>query len=112
MKKNDDRWYWGKQMIGCFEDLRAELSKHQPPVVDSEIIPAFSGSPAAMVVWFICESAGDVQKLKSTEDLLRSRIQARMETRGFPPSAVSSLRVASTSLEDIEKGGGRFYYFR
>ena len=112
MKNEDDDWYWGEQMIACFEDLRGELAQHHPPVVDREIMPQFSGRPEDMFLWFICERGIDVPKLKSIEGLLKSRIQGCMEIRGFPTSAVNSLQVGSTSLEDIEEGGGRFYYFR
>jgi len=112
MKNDDDNWYWGKQMVACFDDLRKEFGVHHPPVVDREIMPQFSGSPDDMFLWFICEKADDVQRLKSNEGPLKSRIQDRMKIRGFPNSATDSLQVGSTSLEDIEEGGGRFYYFR
>ncbi len=109
---NPDPWHWGKQMIACLDDLRIELQKHQPPVVDWEIMPSFTGSADDIFVWFICDTTADVEGLKATEDSLKAKIQDCMKAHKFPASAVSSLQVGSTSLEDIEKGGGRFYFFR
>lgn len=111
-EQDDDHWFWGKQMIACLDDLKVELDRHQPPVVDREIMPALDGTPDDMFVWFICEKAMDVETLKTAESPLKSLLKDRMKERGFPGSSISSLRVGSTSLEDIENGGGRFYFFR
>jgi hypothetical protein len=109
---DDDDWYWGNRLAACFEDLRAEFAGHHPPVVDCEVVPDFSGIRDGMVIWLICERKVDVELLKVAESALKQRLVHRMQARKFPESAVASLQVMYTSLEDIELGGGRFRYFR
>lgn len=104
--------HWGNQMLACFDDLRPDLAKHEPPVIDREVIPSFSGDPDGIVIWLICDCSEDVVLLEAAKPALTTLLQERMGHRGFPASAIESLLVSMTSLQDIESGGGRFYFFR
>jgi hypothetical protein len=75
-------------------------------------MPHFDGRPDDMFIWFICERAADVPLAEAQRLELQAAFQQRMSARGFPKQAVDTLRSGVTSLEDIEAGGGRFYFFR
>lgn len=112
MRPENDQFRWGMELVACFEDLRTSFSARSPAVVDCEIIPNFDGRPAEMVIWFICQRAIEVPLAEGQKDQLQTEVQKRMIARGFPKRAVQTLLSAVTSLEDIEAGGGRFYFFR
>ncbi len=105
-------WHWGKKMLACFDELRADFAQHKPPIIDREDIPSFSGDPDGMVIWIICKHSDGVNQLETDKPALTTLLQERMGHRGFPPAAIESLFVSVTSLQDIESGGGRFYFFR
>jgi hypothetical protein len=100
------------ELVACFDDLRSVFAARLPAIVDREIMPQFDGRPDDMFIWFICERAADVPLAETQRLELQAAVQERMTTRGFPKQAVESLRCGVTSLEDIDAGGGRFYYFR
>jgi hypothetical protein len=108
----DNKWHWGRELLNCFDDLRDEFAVREPAVVDCEVIPGFSGDPNGMAIWLICRNAADVARLANGEPELWRSIARRMCYRGFPSSAVESVRIAFTSWEDIRNGGGRFFFFR
>ena len=109
---NDHDWHWGNQMLACFDDLRESFAERDPPIVDREVIPPFCGKPDDMFIWLICEHHDDVSRMSDDADALASLLRSRMTSRGFPESAVDTVGVSFTSLQDIEAGGGRFYFFR
>jgi hypothetical protein len=108
----DDRWRWGKLLVACFDNLLPILARRDPPVVDREIIPDFGGGPDGLSIWLICSNRNEVSRLSVQNDELRTLFVDAMLSRGFPKAACESLRVLFTSNEDIEAGGGRFYFFR
>jgi hypothetical protein len=111
MQKND-HFRWGMELVACFDDLRPAFARRCPPIVDREIMPHVGGRPDDLFIWFICERALDVPLAQSQRLELQAAIQERMTAHGFPEEAVDTLQSGVTSLEDIEAGGGRFYYFR
>jgi hypothetical protein len=112
VKAGEDPWKWGKEMLAIFEELRPELLRLSPPVIDCEVLPPFSGSPDGMFLHFICEHSRDVAQMKTNASAPVTSVKSAMVTHGFPASAVNTLKVFFTSLEDIQKGGGRFAFFR
>jgi hypothetical protein len=112
MRQTDDHFRWGIELVACFDDLRAIFASRSPPIIDNEIIPPFDGRSDDMFIWFICERAADVSLVEGQRLELQVAIQDRMTAHGFPKLAVETLRSGVTSLEDVEAGGGRFYFFR
>jgi hypothetical protein len=109
---DDDRWRWGKLLMACFDHLQPILARRDPPVLDREIIPDFVGGPDGLSIWLICSNSNEVSRLSLQHDELRTLFADAMSSHGFPKLACESLRVLFTSHEDIEAGGGRFYFFR
>jgi hypothetical protein len=62
-------------------------------------------------IWLTCSNSNEVSRPSAQNDELRALFVDAMLTRGFPKAACESLRVLFTSHEDIEAGGGRFYFF-
>ena len=109
---DSDTWRWGKALLACFDDLKTILAARNPAVLDREVIPDFSGTANGLGLWLICARSSDVPRLSAQEEALRALVTDAMAHRGFSREAQDSLRVYFTSREDIEAGGGRFYYFR
>jgi hypothetical protein len=109
---DDDRWRWGKLLMACFDNLEPILARRDPPVVDRENIPDFGGGKNALSIWLICSNSSEVSRLSVQHDELRTLFVDAMSSRGFPKASCESLRVLFTSHEEIEAGGGRFYFFR
>jgi hypothetical protein len=109
---SSDTWRWGNELVACFDELKPELGIFQPAVIDREIIPDFSGSPDGLVLWLICAKERGVATLEAEAPHFRSLFAAAMTRRQFPQSAIDSLWLGFTSHEQINKGGGRFGYFR
>jgi hypothetical protein len=107
-----DRWRWGKALLSCYDDLKADLAARDPAVLDREVIPNFDGSANGLFLWLICARSSDVPRLSAQEGELRVLVTTAMARRGFSREAQDSLGLNFTSREDIEAGGGRFYYFR
>jgi hypothetical protein len=112
MRPKDDHFCWGTELVACFDELRPAFARRSPPIVDREIMPHLDGRPDDIFIWFICERAADVTLAEAHRRELQAAIQERMVAHGFPKHAVDTLQSGVTSLEDIEVGGGRFYYFR
>ncbi len=107
-----DRWRWAKTLIACFDDLRDKFATMKPPILDREVIANFSGSPNGLVLWLICAKSADVRRMSAQKNVLRRLVTEAMARRGFADEARDSLQLYFTSHEEIEAGGGRFYYFR
>lgn len=83
------------------------------PFVDCEIIPPFDGSPDDIFVWFICDTILLRERFRADAlSAATERLRIMAVEAGFPLSSAETLRSDVTSKEDIEKGGGRFYFFR
>ena len=68
--------------------------------------------PEDIFVWLICSQDEDVLPLQPRIGFLRDRLREAMVAAGFPTPAIETVQTDVTSLKRIEKGGGRFYYFR
>ncbi|MBI2812665.1 MAG: hypothetical protein HYX71_00070 [Opitutae bacterium] len=104
---------WVNVMSACLDFHKKEQDSSSYPIVDSELLADFSGSPENMFVWFICRTRVDKNIFRDIA--LReatTALKKRMSEGGFPEEAVSSLKTDVTSEEDIEEGGGRFSFFR
>jgi len=110
--QNEEKWRWGESLLACFDDLSGEFTAMEPPILDREIIPDLAGSPNGLVLWLICAKSADVPRMSSRNNSLRCMVIDAMARRGFAAEARDSLRLFFTSHEDIEAGGGRFFFFR
>ncbi|HVU15276.1 MAG TPA: hypothetical protein VHD32_00010 [Candidatus Didemnitutus sp.] len=110
---SDDPAKWVKAMATCLAEAEQDQLGSPCPVVDHELIASFSGSPDDMCVWFVCRTDEEKQLFADTE---RSRfvsgLRRKMIAAGFPDSAVATLTTKLTSREEVDAGGGRFYFFR
>ena len=112
MTHPDEHFHWGKLVVRCLEVLRDQPGL---PVrfVDFEVLPPFDGAPDNIFVWFICGQRTEAESFRcSCLDDATTLLRAALLREAFPEGAASSLRTGVTSLEEIEAGGGRFYYFR
>jgi hypothetical protein len=102
---------WGELIVRCVRQLRD--AGEGAPFVDVEVIPPFDGRPDGIFVWFICETVTLKERFRS-ESLHDASLQLRAlaAEAGFPLEAAVTLRTDVTSTEEIEAGGGRFYFFR
>ncbi len=103
---------WGTMIVACTEQLR-DSGVCLVPFVDREVIPPFDGRPDGIFAWFICDTVATKERFRAEElpNAMR-RLRAIAVENGFPKAAAESLRSDVTSKVDIEKGGGRFYFFR
>ena len=99
-------------MVACFDELAPRFAASHPSIVDKEVIPPFTGEPGDNWIHLICERADDVAAAKEREPVFREWLTGCLASRGYPANSLPSLKLSFTSLEDIEAGGGRFYYFR
>jgi hypothetical protein len=83
------------------------------PFVDWEVMPPFDGSPDGIFVWFICQTIAlkDRFRRESLRDATL-RLRTMAVESGFPSAAAETLQSDVTSAEEIDTGGGRFYFFR
>ena len=111
-KANKKHFRWGILLVECLKTIVPQLPT-QIEVVDYEVIPDLTGGSYGMQVWFICATE-EARNLFNRETQASAAITLReeMTRRGFPKSAVVSLRTAVTSRPEIERGGGRFLFFR
>jgi hypothetical protein len=108
-----DRWKWGKLMVACVDALRVAQTDAECPFVDHEVIPPFTGSPDGVGVWFICSTKKKRERFEESELSRQTEaLKRKMSEVGFPPTAITTVDVSATSLEEIEEKGGRFAYFR
>ena len=83
------------------------------PFVDCEVIPPLDGSAEDMFIWFIVEDRTDVPGFREQGlEFTTTQLREALLRRGYPSDALVSLRSDVTSMDDINAGGGRFYYFR
>jgi hypothetical protein len=103
---------WGSLLVGCLRELR-ESRPTAVPFVDWEVVPRLDERPDGAFVWFICKTSTlrDRFRLKGLPEAT-DRLRTIAVEKGFPADAAATIRTDATSLEDIEAGGGRFYFFR
>jgi hypothetical protein len=108
----EDRWKWGNAMLKCVAEIRTRRTS-SCAFVDEEVMPRFDGRPDDMFVWFICRTRTEKEAFRKAElRRITKALKESMSRAGFPDDAIASLSTDVTSLEDIEDGGGRFYFFR
>jgi hypothetical protein len=81
-------------------------------VVDREVIPPFDGRPDDIAVHLVVATRAEADAARADLPRLAERAKAGLRDAGFPVAALATLAVLVTSYEEIEDGGGRFYYFR
>ncbi len=111
-KQSEIQYRWLRLAVACFDELIMSRPNWSPPIVDSEFIGNLDGNPVNMSLWLICAHRGDVESLRASAPEFLDLYRELLLSRDFPPEAAETLRMDATSLEDIEAGGGRFYYFR
>ena len=111
-KQREIQYRWLRLAIVCFDELKTNRLNWSPQIVDREFIGNLDGKPVDMFIWLICEARCDVETLRANAPEFLDLYRELLLARGFPREAADTLRTDATSLEDIEAGGGRFYYFR
>src|SRR5262249_17981662 len=102
---------WGMLIVSCADRLRVS-GFCAVPFVDKEVIPPFDGSPHGIFVWFICETISQKDEFRMEElSSATRRLKAMAIENGFPVAAAETIQTDVTSLVEIERGGGRFYFF-
>lgn len=102
---------WLRMVSECVAAVEREQIGSVSPVVDHEVIPAASGSPEEITVWFICRTKRERLRFADTEQSrFVSAVTQRLLAAGFPESAVTSLRVRVTSRNEVEASGGKFNF--
>jgi hypothetical protein len=93
---------------------KISLSELGLSVVDVEILPDLSGDPNGMCGYIIFASRAEVKRAHrpGAASSIESKVRSGLADAGFPSSAIESFEVRTTSLPDIEAGGGRFHFFR
>lgn len=93
---------------------KISLSELGLSVVDVEILPDLSGDPNGMCGYIIFASRAEVKRAHrpGAASSIESQVRTVLADAGFPSSAIGSFEVRTTSLPDIEAGGGRFHFFR
>jgi hypothetical protein len=108
-----DRAKWVKAMSECLAAVEREQVGSPCPVVDHELIAPFTGNPEDMCVWCICRTEEEKQVFGDTEhSRYVSTLKKKMIAAGFPETAIATLTTRVTSRDEVEAGGGRFYFFR
>ena len=103
---------WGRLIVNCVERLR-DAGTVAVPFVDQEVMPPLDGTPSGIFVWFICDTIARKDQFRADALSGATRaLRAMALESGFSPGAADSLRTDVTSLQEIERGGGRFYFFR
>jgi len=103
---------WGTLIVSCTKQLR-DSGECPVPFVDCEVLPPLDGSPDGIAIWFICDTVALKERFR-VEALMSAtrRLRTVAIEAGFPAASAEILRSDVTSKEDIEKGGGRFHFFR
>jgi len=96
----------------CAEGSRIDDLGH--PVDDVEVLPALDGSPENMTAWLIFSGRAAARSAARPGNWrsLQVRAHSLLKARGFPAHALGSFTLRYTSWPEIERGGGRFHFFR
>ena len=113
MSTPEEHFTWGILVVDCLKTLREHNSLFSVPFIDHEVIPNFDGTPDEIEVWFICTTKRDSDRFRE-ECLVAATdaLKAELTVREFPHQGIITLTTNCVSNEEIEAGGGRFYYFR
>lgn len=95
-----------------FERLKPTVHPDAPEIIDIELLPHFDGRAEDMAIWYICEKRKSVRALRRKLKAVHQVLMNAIKEEGFPESALDTFHVNCTSLQDIERGGGRFNFFR
>ena len=108
-----EQFKWGILILDCLSKLRTRPELLSVPFTDYEVIPPFDGLPDNMFIWFICTTRSEAERFRRISlDAATARLKKDLIERGFPSAALDSLQSDCVSTEEIDAGGGRFYYFR
>ena len=103
---------WAHLIVACTKRLRDSMVC-PVPFVDCQIIPPLTGDPDNIGVWFICDTILEKERFRfEALSFATERLRMMAVEDGFPTASAETLRSDVTSEEDIQRGGGRFYFFR
>jgi hypothetical protein len=103
---------WARLIVACTKRLHDSMES-PIPFVDCEIIPPLTGSPDNIFVWFVCDTIATKERFRSAAlSAATKRLRVMAVEDGFPVGSAETMRSDVTSEEDIQSGGGRFYFFR
>ena len=109
-KEPDDTWKYGMLVVRTLvPEVFADLGH---AVVDKEVIPPFDGSPEDISTTLIFATDEEAEAAENDLDRLAARARSALADAGFPAEALPTLTFWTASLPAIERGGGRFFYFR
>jgi len=104
---------WCVTFQKAVESVLSQANTLPVSFVDFEIIPPWHGGPNGMGLWFICDTEANRNRFRSEAlACATKKVVDSMVSKGFPSNAASTLETNVTSLEDMERVGNRFYYFR
>jgi hypothetical protein len=92
--------------------LRADGAFGPWNVTDVELLGSLSGDPRGLFVWLIFPRQAEAAAAIVAAEKLTEVTRRLLNDGGYPADAVSTIRVGFTSEEEIERGGGRFLFFR
>jgi hypothetical protein len=70
-------------------------------------------APKTCLSGFIVQKRAEISGFRERAlKAITTQLRELLAARGYPSQALAGLRSDVTSMEDIEAGGGRFYFFR
>jgi hypothetical protein len=99
---------------GAMAELMPDFERLDPPVTYHTYFGDFAGGPG-MTIWFgfADRAAKDRAHASGLTGCIRSETEATLIRHGYPKESITAnLFLDFTSQEEIEAGGGEFYFFR
>jgi hypothetical protein len=99
---------------GVMAEVMPQFERLDPPVTYHTYFGDFSGGPG-MTIWFgfTDRAAKDRAQSSGLTARVRSETEAALVRHGYPKESITTdLFLDFTSQEEIEAGGGEFYFFR
>jgi hypothetical protein len=83
-------------------------------IVDVQIVSQFGEDPNGMFGYLIFASRAEMRRARKpgATRTIEAKVRAALACAGFPSEAIPIFQVKTTSLPEIDAGGGRFNFFR
>jgi len=103
-----------RELAEAVEALMPAFGGLRPPVVSFRHVGPLDPTPDDRTIWFVVPDRAALRRAEAEGLAGRLLVETRteLERRGYPASGRATLAVRLTSQEDIDAGGGSFYYFR
>ena len=111
---NDPRARYVLLVEGVMVEIIPRFETLEPPVTYHTFFGDFSGGPG-MTIWFAFadRAAKERAQHSGVASQIRRETEEALVQHGYPAESLrSDLHLDFTSDEEIEAGGGRFYFFR